>query len=105
LDTMQINIVENCAATLMLVSGGYPEDYEKGKIISGVETVKNGIVFHAGTKRNDKGELITSGGRVLAITSLGKDIESALWLSNQNAEKIKFDKKQYRKDIGKDLIV
>jgi phosphoribosylamine--glycine ligase len=105
LNEMQINVIPQSAATVMLVSGGYPENYEKGKAIFGVETIKNSLVFHAGTKRNDSGELITSGGRVLAITSLGKDIETALQLSNSNAEKIKFDKKQYRKDIGKDLIV
>jgi phosphoribosylamine--glycine ligase len=105
LNTMKISIIDENVATVMLVSGGYPEDYEKGKIISGVETVVNSLIFHAGTKRNENGELITSGGRVLAITSLGKNIGSALQLSNQNAEKINFNKKQYRKDIGKDLIV
>ena len=104
LNTMQISIIDESVATLMLVSGGYPEDYEKGKIISGLDTVENSLIFHAGTKRNENGDLITSGGRVIAVTSLGKDIETALELSNLNAEKIKFDKKQYRKDIGKDLL-
>jgi len=104
LDTMQINIMPQSVATVMLVSGGYPENYEKGKTISGVEKVKNSLVFHAGTARNEKGELITSGGRVIAVTSFGKNMEKALQISNQNAEKIKFDKKQYRKDIGKDLV-
>jgi phosphoribosylamine--glycine ligase len=105
LNAMQINIIPESVATVMLVSGGYPENYEKGKAISGVEMVKNSLVFHAGTKRNESGDLITSGGRVLAITSLGKKMETALAFSNRNAEKIKFDKKQYRKDIGKDLIL
>jgi len=104
LNTMQISIMEESVATVMLVSGGYPEDYEKGKVITGLETIENSLVFHAGTARNESGELITSGGRVLAVTSFGKNIETALQLSNHNAEKIKFDKKQYRKDIGKDLI-
>jgi phosphoribosylamine--glycine ligase len=69
-----------------------------------VEKVKTSLIFHAGTKRNDAGELITAGGRILAITSLGKDLQSALTLSNKNAEKITFENKQYRKDVGKDLI-
>jgi phosphoribosylamine--glycine ligase len=104
LNNMQISIAEESVATVMLVSGGYPENYEKGKVISGVETIENSLVFHAGTARNDAGELITSGGRVIAVTSFGKNIEAALQVSNENAERIKFDKKQYRKDIGKDLM-
>jgi phosphoribosylamine--glycine ligase len=104
LDSMQMNISPQTAATVMLVSGGYPEDYEKGKVISNVEMIGKSFVFHAGTARNENGELVTSGGRVLAITSLGEDMETALAWSNRNAEKIQFDKKQYRKDIGKDLI-
>jgi phosphoribosylamine--glycine ligase len=105
LHSMQINIIPESAATVMLVSGGYPADYEKGKIIYNMEAVENSLVFHAGTKRNDAGNLITAGGRVLAITSLGEDMVSALTLSNQNAEKIKFENKHYRKDIGKDLML
>ena len=104
LNTMKISVTEESVTTIMLVSGGYPEDYEKGKIISNLETIENSLIFHAGTNRNNNGDLITSGGRVLAVTSFGKDIETALKLSNQNAEKIKFDKKHYRKDIGKDLL-
>ncbi len=100
--TMEIN--PETVATIMLVSGGYPEDYEKGKLISHLEHVKDSLVFHAGTVRDETGNLITSGGRVLAVTSFGKDIESALALSNKNAEIIFFDKKYFRKDIGKDLI-
>ena len=104
LNTMKISVTEESVTTIMLVSGGYPEDYEKGKMISNLETIENSLIFHAGTNRNSNGDLITSGGRVLAATSFGKDIETALKLSNQNAEKIKFDKKHYRKDIGKDLL-
>jgi phosphoribosylamine--glycine ligase len=104
LDTVKMDIIPESAATVMLVSGGYPADYEKGKIIHNIKTVENSLVFHAGIKRNEAGNLITTGGRVLAITSLGKNMASALTLSNQNAEKIKFDNKQYRKDIGRDLI-
>jgi len=104
LDSMQINITQESVATVMLVSGGYPQDYEKGKIIFQTEAIENSLIFHAGTSRNDKGKLITSGGRVIAVTSFGKDIETALQLSYKNAEKIQFDKKHYRKDIGKDLL-
>ena len=93
---------EDVATTVMLVSGGYPESYEKGKGISGLEEVENSIVFHAGTlKEEDK--VLTNGGRVMAITSFGRTIEEALSKSFDNAEKVKFDGKYYRKDIGFDL--
>lgn len=91
------------ATTVMLVSGGYPGDYEKGKIISGLETIKDSLVFHAGTK-DDGSNIVTSGGRVIAITSFGNNINQALEMSYANAKKIKFDKMYYRKDIGKDLM-
>jgi len=85
-----------------LVSGGYPESYEKNKEIKGLDTIENSIVFHAGTKlENDK--VLTNGGRVLAVTSFGDTIEEALKTSYQNIEKIHFDKMNYRKDIGFDL--
>ncbi|MCR5497386.1 MAG: phosphoribosylamine--glycine ligase [Paludibacteraceae bacterium] len=93
---------ERAAVTVMLVSGGYPEAYEKGKIITGIENVKDSIVFHAGTKVQD-GQLITSGGRVISVSSYGKDKEEALSVSFKNAQKIQFDKKYFRSDIGKDL--
>tara|TARA_B100001057_G_scaffold143607_1_gene143373 strand:- start:192 stop:1472 length:1281 start_codon:yes stop_codon:yes gene_type:complete len=93
---------EDVATTVMLVSGGYPEKYEKGKGISGLEEVENSIIFHAGTlKEEDK--VLTNGGRVMAITSFGRTIEEALNKSFDNAEKVKFDGKYYRKDIGFDL--
>ena len=91
------------ATTVMLVSGGYPEDYEKGKIMTGFNQVENSIAFHAGTKQEGS-TIVTSGGRVLAITSFGTDIKDALSKSFANAEKINYDKKYYRKDIGFDLI-
>jgi len=93
---------EDVATTVMLVSGGYPESYEKGKTIEGLENVENSIVFHAGTKE-DNGKVISNGGRVMAITSFGRTIEEALGKSFDNAEKIYFDGKYYRKDIGFDL--
>lgn len=95
-------IDEDVATTVMLVSGGYPKSYEKGKGISGLEEVENSIVFHAGT-RKEEDKVLTNGGRVMAITSFGRTIEEALSKSFDNAEKVKFDGKYYRKDIGFDL--
>lgn len=103
LNEKEFSVTQKTAATVMLVSGGYPEAYEKGKLISGIENVKDAVVFHAGTKNNEK-ELITSGGRVLAITSLGDTIQEALHTSYTGIDKISFDKMNYRKDIGFDLI-
>ena len=93
---------EDVATTVMLVSGGYPESYKKGKDISGLEEVENSIVFHAGT-RKEEDKVLTNGGRVMAITSFGRTLEEALSKSFENAEKVKFDGKYYRKDIGFDL--
>jgi len=90
------------ATTVMLVSGGYPEAYEKGKEITGLDEIENSIVFHAGTSQKD-GKVVSSGGRVLAVTSFGNNFEEALVQSYQNIEKIRFDKMNYRTDIGFDL--
>ena len=94
---------ERTATTVMLVSGGYPEDYEKGKVMTGFDKVENSIAFHAGTKQQGN-DVVTAGGRVLAITSFGTDIKDALSKSFANAEKINYTKKYYRKDIGFDLV-
>lgn len=102
LASIDIEIENQSAATVILVAGGYPEKYEKGKLINGVDQVKDSIVFHAGTTIKD-GQLFTNGGRVLAITSLGENFQSALKKSLANAEKIHFKGKYYRKDIGFDL--
>ena len=102
LNEVELDIEEETAATVMLVSGGYPEDYEKGKEVSGFEEVKDSVVFHAGTSNKD-GKTVTNGGRVLAITSFGKDYKEALKKSYHNAQKLHFDKIYYRKDIGFDL--
>ncbi len=102
LDKVSLEIDPRAATTVMLVSGGYPESYEKGKIISGIEDVKDSIVFHAGTK-NDADKVVTSGGRVIALTSFGEDYRMALKKSYQSAEKLQFDKMYFRKDIGFDL--
>ena len=97
-----LNINEQAATTVMLVSRGYPQAYEKSKVISGIEDIKESIVFHAGTK-NENEQLRTSGGRVIALTSFGENIEKALAKSFASAEKISFKGKYYRKDIGFDL--
>ncbi|WP_440120363.1 phosphoribosylamine--glycine ligase [Tenacibaculum sp. Ill] len=95
-------VTPQTATTVMLVSGGYPEAYEKGKEITGFNTVDDSIVFHAGTTLKE-GKVVTSGGRVMAITSFGNSIEEALEKSYKSIDKIAFDKMNYRKDIGFDL--
>jgi phosphoribosylamine--glycine ligase len=95
-------IEQKATATVMLVSGGYPGKYEKGRKIQFYDMENDSIIFHAGTTLKDK-TLVTNGGRVMAVTSFGETIFDALKLSYINAEKINFEKKYYRKDIGLDL--
>lgn len=102
LDKINLEVDERAAATIMAVSGGYPEAYEKGKEITETATIEDSLVFHAGTALKD-GKTVTSGGRVIAVTSYGKDFKAALQKSYQNMEKLHFDKMYYRKDIGFDL--
>lgn len=102
LDRISIEMDPRYAATVMLVSEGYPGSYEKGKVITGLDRVSGSMVFHAGTKQVDT-MIVTNGGRVLAVTSLGDTMEEALKQSYVNAEKIQFEGKYYRKDIGFDL--
>jgi len=102
LDKIDLQIDERTATTVMTVSGGYPEAYDKGKEIVGLEAVKDSMVFHAGTQLKE-GKVVTNGGRVIAITSYGKDFRDALKKSYQNAKKIHFKGMYYRKDIGFDL--
>ncbi|MFD2551543.1 phosphoribosylamine--glycine ligase [Bizionia sediminis] len=102
LDAIDIEIDKRAATTVMLVSGGYPEAYQKGKEISGLETITDSLVFHAGAiLENEK--VITSGGRVMAVTSYGNTYQEALKKSYQNIDKLYFDTMYYRKDIGFDL--
>jgi len=102
LNEIDIEIDPQTAVTVMLVSGGYPEAYEKGKEIIGLDKVENSIVFHAGANNSD-GKIVTSGGRVMSITSFGPDFKSALKTSYKSIELIKFEGMNYRKDIGFDL--
>jgi phosphoribosylamine--glycine ligase len=102
LEDKSVEIDERSVATVMLVAGGYPGNYEKGKVITGIENVKNSIVFHAGTK-TENNNIVTAGGRVVAISSYGTNTKNALKTSYENAKIIQFDKKYYRKDLGFDL--
>jgi phosphoribosylamine--glycine ligase len=102
LDTKEIEIDTRSACTVMMVSGGYPEAYEKGKEIQGLDKVEDSIVFHAGTK-SEENKVLTAGGRVLAVTSYADDFKEALSKSYNNIDKINFDKHNFRTDIGFDL--
>ncbi len=102
LDKCELKEDPRAAVTVMLVSGGYPGDYEKGKVISGLDQVQNSIVFHAGTTEKE-GQIVTNGGRVIAVSSYGANKDEALAQSFENARKINFDGKYFRSDIGFDL--
>jgi phosphoribosylamine--glycine ligase len=103
LSERDVQFVEKCASTVMMVSGGYPEDYQKGKQIYGLNSVTESIVFHAGTT-SDGPAVLSAGGRVLALTSYGKNLEAALNRSYDSAEKIEFEGAYYRRDIGFDVV-
>ncbi len=100
---MQVKTDSRAASTVMLVAGGYPEEYAKGDTINGIEQVTGSVVFHAGTKL-DNGNLVTNGGRVMAITSYGSTIHEALRKSYESAEHIHWKDIYYRKDLGNDLL-
>ncbi len=102
LDATSVSISSQFATTVVLVSGGYPEAYEKGKVISGLSEANNSLVFHAGTKQQGD-DVVTSGGRVLAVTSMDDTKQGALNKSFALAESILFDKKYFRRDIGSDV--
>jgi phosphoribosylamine--glycine ligase len=103
LNEVSLEIDQRSAATIMMVSGGYPGDYEKGNAITGLDQVEDSIVFHAGTQMKNE-HVVTNGGRVLAVTSYGDTFEEATKKSYQNISKLHFDKMYYRKDIGFDLL-
>ncbi|MXO03206.1 phosphoribosylamine--glycine ligase [Flavobacterium sp. HBTb2-11-1] len=103
LGDFNLEVDPRSATTVMVVSGGYPEDFEKGKVISGLENITDSIVFHAGTKLDGQ-NVVTNGGRVIAVTSYGDDFQQAIKKSYQNIDKLSFDKMYFRKDIGFDLI-
>ena len=102
LDSKEFEIINDTVTTVMLVSGGYPEKYEKGKLISNLDKVENCIVFHAGTKLSDQ-KVLTNGGRVISVSAYGNNIKEALDVCYQNALIIDFEKKYFRTDIGFDL--
>ena len=102
LDQVNLIIDERSAVTVMTVAGGYPEAYNKGDEITGIETIEDSIVFQAGTTLKDD-KVVTNGGRVIAVTSFGENFKEALETSYKNVEKINFKGKYYRKDLGFDL--
>lgn len=105
LDQKELYIDSRYATTVMLVSGGYPGHYEKGKRIEHLAEVDESLIFHAGTSLSPDGSILTSGGRVLALTSYGETMEKALKKSYRSAEVVEFEGKYYRHDIGKDLLM
>ncbi|NNF02434.1 MAG: phosphoribosylamine--glycine ligase, partial [Bacteroidia bacterium] len=103
LDDIQIELEKRTAVTIMAVSGGYPGSYEKGRLITGLDSVENCLVFHAGTKIKENNS-VTSGGRVMALTCFGDSINEAANSCYTEMSKINFEGKYFRRDIGKDLI-
>jgi len=103
---IELEIDPRYASAVMLVSGGYPESYEKGKVITGLKKIKNTedlFICHAGTK-NKNDQVITNGGRVLAVTAFDDNFQDALQTAYKNIENINFDKKYFRRDLGQDLV-
>jgi phosphoribosylamine--glycine ligase len=100
---VQPEVDPHTAVTVMLVSGGYPGNYEKGKVMTGLEATENVISFHAGTKLAT-GNVVTDGGRVLALTGMGATLEEAAAKARTAAEKVDFEGKYFRRDIGTDLL-
>ena len=103
LGSISLEIDNRYATTVMLVSKGYPEAYEKGKLITGLDNVADSILFHAGTKKTPEGEVFTNGGRVISVTSYGETKADALARSFESIKKIDFEGKTFRRDIGFDL--
>jgi phosphoribosylamine--glycine ligase len=104
LNEVSLEIDPNPAATIMLVSGGYPENYEKGKVIDGLDEVADVLTFHAATRQLPNGQVVTDGGRVMALTATGVTLDEALQKSRKAAEQVVWENKYYRKDIGLDVL-
>lgn len=104
LHEVSLEVEQRQAATIMLVSGGYPESYEKGKIIDGLDSIENVVAFHAATRQLPNGYIVTDGGRVIALTATGATLNQALQKSRKAAEQITWENKYYRKDIGLDVL-
>ena len=103
LSERDVQFEDRSAATIMMVSGGYPEEYETGKVIYGLNGISESLVFHAGTS-SDGPAVLSAGGRVIAVTSFGRNTENAVNKSYETIEKIEFEGAYFRKDIGQDLI-
>lgn len=104
LSEAKIEISPKTCCTVMMVAGGYPGDYKKGTPMSGFEQVSGSILFHAGTKMTNNNQVVTNGGRVIAVSSLGNSIQEALDASYANVDKIKYDGRYFRRDIGQDVM-
>ena len=104
LNEHDLKVSNQTAVTVMLVAEGYPGDYAKGKVMTGFDDVKDSLLFHAGTQKNEHGDLVSNGGRLLAITSFGNNVKEAVTKSLTNAEKIQYEGKYYRKDIGYEFL-
>lgn len=103
LNEIDFEIDEQACVTIVLASNGYPETFEKGKKITNLQQQENEFIFHAGTTLDNEGNIISSGGRVLTTSALGKNIQDALQKANTIAERVQFENKYYRKDIGFDM--
>ena len=104
LDKVHYAKSEKTAVTVMLVSGGYPEAYQKGKVMTGLNQLKDCVAFHAGTAFNAEGQVVTAGGRVIAITAQGSNVMEARTKAYENAVKIQFEGENHRTDIGLDVL-
>ncbi|HYV93538.1 MAG TPA: phosphoribosylamine--glycine ligase [Chitinophagales bacterium] len=104
LDEKKIEVLPYKAATIVLASKGYPENYEKGKLINGLQQTHDCLVFHAGTRKRANGDIETNGGRVLAVTSFSRELKDAQALAIRNAEIIEFEGKYFRRDVGRDVM-
>lgn len=104
LKTKAFSVSPKAATTVVMVAGGYPEAYEKGKVISGLGDVNEATAFHAGTQENDRKEIVTNGGRVLAVTGMGDTVEEALENAYKGVNKISWQNEYHRKDIGQDIL-